>query len=206
MDKPVMIERPILFSGPMVRAILAGAKTQTRRVVKPQYASCSVTWGCKAGSGFGFFFGGHDDLVKCPYGQPGDRLWVRETGWERPIRTARDLREGADTWEKYYYDADGLSEGDHEQFKAWGFKRRPSIYMPRWASRITLEVTGVRVERLQDIGEQDAKAEGVNTKSRGDGTILPSYLFQSLWDSINAKRAPWASNPWVWVISFERCP
>lgn len=185
-----MAERPILFSAPMVRAILNGTKTQTRRVVKPQPVAtrgskkpwCSI-----------------EDLLKtCPYGQPGDRLWVRESGWERPERTPRMMREGADTWEPYYYDADGWIDEDHADFKRWGFRRRPSIHMPRWASRIDLEITAVRVERLQDISEPDAKAEGVDPQF-----LLARTGFVSLWESINGT-ASWDENPWVWVIEFKR--
>src|SRR3990167_5889189 len=149
------LERPIIFSGAMVRAILEGRKTQTRRILKP------VPVGLWAGNLHthtlvGIVNGKHggeeppvDHCWTCPYGKPGDRLWMRENGWERPERSARDMREGADTWKPYYFDA-SIGAADHEQFKEWGFKRRPSIHMPRWASRITLEVTGVRVERLQD--------------------------------------------------------
>lgn len=97
----------------------------------------------------------------------GDRLWVRENGWERPERTPRQMREGADTWAPYYFDADGLSWSDAEEFKAWGFKRRPSIHMPRWASRILLDVTEVRIERLQQIDAVDAIAEGITFTDYG---------------------------------------
>ena len=170
-------ERPILFSGEMVRAILDGRKTQTRRVVKPQPPP----------------LGG---FVKNPYGQPGDRLWVRET-W------ALD--------DKYYYRADG-AVGD--RCGKW----KPSIHMPRAASRITLEITGVRVERLQEITISDIYAEGAITDEwlewRDDvsGVGMPAGsrienerdVWEKLWDSINGKTYPWKSNPWVWVIEFKR--
>ena len=193
-----MKERPILFSGSMVRAILDGSKTQTRRIVKkvPEIMNQRNEF-CVP--------------LPSPYGVTGDRLWVRETGWERPERTARMMREGADTWKKYYYDADGYNnDGDHEQFKAWGFKRRPSIFMPRWASRITLEVTDVRVQRLQEISDDDVQAEGFprDDSPPHDGTRLNAngrrILFNGLWDDINGERAPWASNPWVWCVTFSR--
>lgn len=195
-----MKERPILFSAPMVRAILSGRKTQTRRAIKP--APMMVTdrritpWEGPA-----------DALLKLlaesgrdsPYGQPGDRLWVRENGWERPERTARMMRDGADTWAPYYFDADGITEQEAEDFKAWGFKRRPSIHMPRWASRILLEIVSVRVERLQDISEADAIAEGCYTDP-----ACPAYdAYGSLWEQINGPNS-WAANPWVWVIEFKR--
>lgn len=161
-------ERPIMFSAPMVRAILAGRKTQTRRVVRflpPR---------------------------PCPYGVPGDRLWVRET-W-----CADGLDDGSAPL--YHFRADG----DHDPEATW----RPSIFMPRTACRIVLDVTGVRIERVQDISEADAKAEGPE--------LLPDPMqdtprrwrdsYRTLWDSINGKRAPWDSNPWVWVVEFKVAP
>lgn len=205
-----MKERPILFSAQMVRALLAGTKTQTRRVVKNLDFREAMPFP-ELGS-----------FVKlCPYGQPGDRLWVRESGWERPERTAKMMREGADTWPRFACAADGWSEQDRADFKAWGFKPRPSIHMPRWASRITLEITGVRVERLQDIGEADAIAEGVTTiwpdgprddKGPNHYTIKVgdvSYnaptaagAYAMLWDVINGPGS-WEANPFVWVVTFR---
>jgi hypothetical protein len=214
-----MTERPILFSGPMVRAILReiDPKTQTRRPIKfdigePERLSNAAEarpfkadqrmrdWDPKRvvtfwrdGRPFGMMF---------PW-EVGSRLWVRETGWERPERTPRMMRDGADTWKRYYYDADGLPQSDHEQFKEWGFKRRPSIFMPRWASRVTLEVTGVRVERLQVISSEDAEAEGVQCQPMSAKGFVDYY--RALWDSLNAKRGyGWEKNPWVWVINFRR--
>lgn len=218
-----MKERPILFSAPMIRAILDGRKTITRRVVKPQprftdpqHQSVDPPndgneWTWWAGNVTQGIY--HE--ARCPYGKPGDRLWVRESGWERPHRTFKMLRDGADTWERYYYDADGYkNEGDKEQFKQWGFKRRPSIHMPRWASRIDLEITGIRVERLQDISEADAAAEGVTREdsdvgriywhdSRSDWSKDPRHAYEQLWQSINGPQS-WEANPWVWVIEFKR--
>lgn len=204
-----MKTRPILFSAPMVRAILNGTKTQTRRAVNDRRIesappACFFQW----------------LRERCPYGQPGDRLWVRETGWERPERTLRMMREGADTWDRYYYDADGLVDSDHDQFKEWGFKRRPSIHMPRWASRILLEITAVRLERLQTISAADAIAEGVcelplQAAERGcwwtgdvaAGAALhgrtPSGAYRLLWEAIN-NPGSWDANPLVWVIEFKR--
>lgn len=174
-----------MFSSPMVRAILQGRKTQTRRA-------------CKLDVRHGMPDGELTSLLKCcPYGQPGDRLWVRESGWERPERTAKMMHEGADTWEPYYYDADGYMKKDGEQFTSWGFKRRPSIHMPRWASRITLEITGVRVERLHDISEEDAVAEGV---PRYSGAL---FEFCQIWKALNGPGS-WNANPWVWAIEFKR--
>ncbi|MBU9579574.1 hypothetical protein KTE26_14160 [Ralstonia mannitolilytica] len=189
-------ERPILFSGAMVRAILDGRKTQTRRVAK-------LT-----------FWPRESDVLLCPFGRPGDRLWVRENGWERPERTPKMMRDGADTWAPYYFDADGYSEQDKADFKAWGFKRRPSIHMPRTASRITLEITAVRVERLNDCSEEDARAEGITDggctqcgNPEPCGCQNPSHdareSYVHLWEQINGAGS-WHANPWVWVVEFKR--
>ena len=230
-----MKERPILFSAPMVRAILAGTKTQTRRVVKRQPADLwpdGVECYSDARGPFRVDLANVrvrlDDNglsydaaccfagpIACSYGQPGDRLWVRETGWERPERSRRMLSEGADTWVPFYYDADGWDEQDHADFKAWGFKRRPSIHMPRWASRILLEIVSVRVERLQEISAQDAVSEGVTQQMRSDmgwaaeeseetfNARQARSTFGMLWESINGAGS-WAANPFVWVVEFKR--
>lgn len=217
-----MRERPILFSAPMVLAILEGRKSQTRRVCKVQPVvrpdlspSGLLAWLVNVGT---YMFGDKpmpEFVSRCPYGQPGDRLWVRETGWERPIRTPRQMREGADTWPKFAYDADGWSDDDHADFKRWGFRRRPSIHMPRWASRILLEVTAVRVERLRDISEADATAEGVyadaacNGMFTADGNTYTTKqdgavgAYAELWESLHGYDA-WDANPWVWVVEFKR--
>lgn len=185
-----MTSRPILFSPVMVQAILADRKTQTRRMVDRALVDDLIDNGANI-------------LHRSPYGQPGDRLWVRESGWQRPERTPKMMRDGADTWAPYYYDADIiLLNDDREQFKAWGFKRRPSIHMPRWACRLELEITALRVERLDDITEADTMAEGVTPI---EGLAYPHLAaFRNLWDQINGKRCPWHSNPWVWVVSFKQ--
>lgn len=203
-----MTERPILFSGAMVRAILQSQKQQTRRVLRDQnpvdLGACmyGAHLSRRAVHDHGKLVGTRLAPVHCPYGVPGDRLWVRENGWERPERTPRMMREGADTWSPYYFDADGLTDTDQDQFKAWGFKRRPSIHMPRWACRMVLEVTGVRVERLQDISHDDACAEGIENTRGGKAACVARY--RQLWDSLNADRGyGWANNPFVWVVSFR---
>jgi hypothetical protein len=188
-----MTDRPIIFSAPMVRAILDGRKTQTRRAIRPVPII----------NGVGAIFDEGDrqeDFVEpywvfpetCKYGKPGDLLWVRETWTQYPIELNP---EPCDAWYK------ATSNGPPPPFK-W----RPSIHMPRWASRITLRITDIRVERLQDISEDDAKAEGVGYKNPGylpgtKGNWIGSFAY--LWNKINGAGA-WESNPWVWVISFER--
>jgi len=205
----IMKERPILFSGPMVRAILEGRKTQTRRVAKTDGLDLVGPCGNSA-TGDVFLVGrdwvGNTVTVKCPYGLVGDRLWVRETwgnGWtSKPVET-----------DALCYKATPLKEQGFKICHRW----RPSIHMPRWASRITLEITAVRVERLQDITEEDAKAEGADrglwmpglgifmgpTDEENDKRCSYKQGFEFLWSSINGPES-WASKPWVWVIEFRR--
>ena len=182
--------RPILFSSNMVRAILSGTKTQTRRAVNPQPDDHMVRMGkiYTAPRHLGRYIGAV--VERKPRWRSGEYLWVRESGWERPERTARDLREGADTWPPFAYDADGLDEQDVDDFKRWGWKRRPSIFMPRSASRILLELTAVRIERLHDITEADARAEGAPFhKVVGDtnGWYPEGYRagYKAIWERIN---------------------
>ncbi|PTL79076.1 hypothetical protein [Vitiosangium sp. GDMCC 1.1324] len=200
-------ERPILFSGSMVRAILDGRKNQTRRVITPVQPDVRGLWpgGRTPGSLPG----------DCPYGQPGDRLWVRETHWIGPL-ARNSAGDRCPTWHglPYSVSPDGCSAAFYKE----GFDRseprwRPSIHMPRWASRLTLEVTGVRVERLQDISEEDARAEGVERDAKYPdrwknyvGEVSgPDAVdsFFSLWASIHGT-ASWDANPWVWVVAFRR--
>jgi hypothetical protein len=182
------VERPILFSGPMVRAILDGRKTETRRIVKPQPPNAYLPPE-----------GPFKDRMGGPYGEPGDRLWVRETwcrgeAWYPASTYAYRADYEASEWTEHV-DHDPLAGAKSFNCMACGFERwRPGIHMPRAACRIELVVTGVRVERLQDITEGDAMAEGTGGRAG----------FAALWESINARRAPWASNPWVWVVGFSR--
>lgn len=198
-----MKERPILFSAPMVRALLAGTKTQTRRAVKPQpriLAGELLCWKDDALT---------DDQMgkRCPYGQPGDRLWVREA-WLDLQGTGIERVTGDPSRYAYAADTPSGSHGD-ECRKTYGLKWRPSIHMPRAASRITLEITGVRVERLQDISEADAQAEGCSLEfmtPTGDDSGSAIYGpggYLELWESINGARS-WEANSWVWVIEFRR--
>lgn len=197
-------ERPILFSGPMVSAILEGRKTVTRRPVKIQPRSK----GDIGSYGLGQPFIRHPDPTKrnpeCPYGRPGDRLWVREA-WAADAQvdsiTPRDLSHG----EPIAYPADGSIRQTGCAMISQG-RGRPSIHMPRWASRILLEVTDVRVERLQDISEEQAEAEGVGFLRHvpdADETLTAAQLFECLWSSINGDDS-WNGNPWVWVVEFRR--
>lgn len=196
-----MKERPILFSAPMVRAILDGRKTQTRRVVKPQFDDdATITIG-EIGTSRGVAYvgnsqsGGLVTRVPCRYGQPGDLLWVRET-WRTESDAYNDLSPSLLSGEEtILYDADG----DWSLNKTVG-RGRPSIHMPRWASRITLKITDVRVEHLQSITFNDAKAEGVEYEK---GYTDPRLAFLRLWESINGEDS-WGLNPWVWVVEFER--
>jgi len=200
-------DRPILFSGPMVRAILAGTKTQTRRLVKdargafwdhagwkPSVEGDCIAWRPADG---GEVFGAGAPSPRL-YAHPGDRLWVRET-WSQ--QDARDLGLGA-SHTIYAATAEGRE-------RALATRWRPSIHMPRWASRITLPVVSVRVERLQDIDGRGVLADGVEN-GHANPTMgvrwenAQRMAFEKLWNSLNAKRAPWASNPWVWVVTWSK--
>lgn len=247
-----MKERGILFSAPMVRALLAGAKTQTRRALKlpPAVVKRGIhprmdEWmPNRYTKGSGQYAGGNPDFtgdqppgllvtcldgtcqrVPCLYGVPGDRLWVRET-WARRLDedhlSPSELKPG---WAWYWADSQTCNTG----CAGAAGKRRVSIHMPRWASRITLEVTEVRVQRLQSISEEDAQAEGLTCLSKDGGRTfkwgipdrdgLPGQdddgehwqkwsltardAYARLWDDINGAGS-WASNPWVWALSFRR--
>jgi len=178
-----MKERPILFSGPMVRAILDGSKTQTRRTFKgttehkgpynPAYMEAH-----QQANGWGSI---------CPHGTPGDRLWVRETWAHEKDGTGCSDDTGV------LYRATDLGWDD----EGTGLRWRPSIFMPRAASRILLEITDVRVQRLQEISEEDARAEGC------EPFAYPRDRFQGLWDTIHGPGS-WHANPWVWAITFRR--
>lgn len=185
-----MNEKPILFSSEMVRAILEGRKTQTRRVIKPQPTEPSVI----KQSGAGIVVFDHSKMT-CPYGMQGDHLWVRETF----MYDGADVRPASGKFDnRVIYRASNPEYGE-------AFKWKPSIHMPRWASRITLEIVKVRVERVQDITGEDARTEGCIEIVSNGWVQKPTALFAQLWDSINSKRGfPWAWNPWIWVIEFKR--
>ena len=203
-----MKERPILFSAPMVRALLAGTKTQTRRIFKPErmtwdangrYTTYAMRGGELSITGSGPFKPS-SWLHYCPYGQPGDRLWVRETHGYGGDAYVPDIHFRA-------------TDPDAPVLGRW----HPSIHMRRIDSRITLEITEVRVERLQDITIEDAKAEGawgpddsiVDKVAKHFGIDVfsanPCKAFQMLWEQINGQGS-WAENPWVWVVDFKGLP
>lgn len=210
-----MKERPILLSAQMVNALRQGRKTQTRRKCKRQPTpelfqtsyrlrqnypnpGTSTWWTADKDQLFPVLIDG----VDCPYGKPGDKLWCKETwaaNWMYNDVRANEARtnprlEGDNLW----FRADGDLPGTHGWSSNLRGKWRPSIFMPRWASRILLEITAVRVERLQNISNEDALAEGVELR----GKLRPWALYRELWESINGPGS-WEANPWVWVIEFK---
>jgi hypothetical protein len=215
-------ERPILFSAPMVRAVLAGTKTQTRRIAKfPPTTSAFVVSPERDGKWWptnrGDYVGGG---IVCPYGEPGDRLWVRETHAQFAVGNRSGVAPQCVAY-RATCDEDGgfdyVNNGD-EIMRLKVTKWTPAIYMPRWASRITLEVTRVRVERLHDITEEDARMEGVTPYVPGHGAATEDELnaepglrsprmyrfgFEQVWCDINGSES-WDANPWVWVVEFKR--
>lgn len=193
--------RPILFSGPMVKAILTGVKTQTRRVIDMRpLAHSGQTFRVLSEHGAAFYGDISGDLYwrRCPYGAPGDRLWVRETWCCITGDIASDEPSRLDA---VAYRADDSEANEViSSARAW----KPSIHMPRAYSRITLEAIAVRVERVQDISEEDAQAEGVDYYD-GAASVPARERFAALWNSINAARGyGWDANPWVFVIEFRR--
>lgn len=204
-------ERPILFSGPMVRALLTGTKTQTRRVVQgapadwapigPEvYSPTVVDRNGDEQPGPDAYGAGNDDgsdWIRCPYGQPGDRLWVREAWRTEPALDPCPPREIALVGAPVQYEA-----GPHAD--VLGGKLRPSMFMPRSLARIALLVTGVRVERLQDISRGDAMAEGCPFPNMARGED-PRVWYEDLWCDLNGADS-WRANPWVWVVEFRKTP
>jgi len=212
-----MIERPILFSGEMVLAILAGRKTQTRRVLQRQPGQNNrleikkALRGQKTKRWVAINISDPDLLNHCPYGKPGDRLWVRETFWEYG-RFALPAWDGADDEDAYWMTTGKISYTEPEKNRPDSayepyWRKRPSIHMPRWASRIDLRVTNVRVERVQEATPEDIVAEGAwrESWSCDEDYSQVHEAWMDLWDSINAKRGyGWDVDPWVWVVEFER--
>ena len=207
MNQTTIKERPILFSGEMVRAILEGRKTQTRRIMKPQPSSAphipeiqhreksTAIWPCETHPGQDYF-------AVCPYGLVGDRLWVREC-WSQ---NNEQISDSVMDTRVVYRATSGRPATDNGVSKPW----RPSSHMPRWASRITLEITGIRVERLQAISYRDCLAEGCPPVPCYDDAPEPETIlaaiqgnYQSRWESTNGPGS-WNANPWVWVLTFKR--
>jgi hypothetical protein len=216
-----MKERPILFSGSMIRQILAGNKTQTRRVIKFPSGDSGINFpmavkidGCYEWIFWSTaLFNNRDftqkaykcgDGIKCPYGQPGDQLWVRETWWINPNDITTQCKDFVIYRQEYSGPKPRLG---------W----LSPIFMPRWACRLILEITNINVERLQDIRPRDCLAEGIEDdvclmSNEPVSKPIPYEIaikiarnrFQELWDSLNTKRGyPWSSNPWVWKIEFK---
>lgn len=186
-----LIERPILMNAEMVRATLADRKTQTRRIIERKDAEFPLDYL----DGMFRFTNGDVVALECPYGEPGDRLWVRETWqtWGEFDRLhANDIR--VEARRSLNYPADGST---------WTARRRPSIDMPRWASRILLEITDVRVQRLQHINSEDAEAEGNFSFSDEHGWHSAEEGFCHSWEAINGDGS-WYENPLVWAITFKR--
>ena len=238
-----MKETGIIMSGDHPVKCRDGTKTLTRRLWGLKEINKSPEEWCISGHvgaewGFGNLYGEDDLIIKCPYGQVGDNLWVRETwaelGWhenaEDIIHSIRDDKGGLR--DIIYFeecpDFKWLDDDGGSAFRKDGFPKscwKPSIFMPRWASRITLEITEIKVERLQEITEEDALAEGIiisqgtwqrierdadtqRLKLVGEPQPYTArYHFEALWDSLNAKRGyGWEVNPWVWVVSFKLAP
>ncbi|HEJ7969447.1 hypothetical protein PTR50_01095 [Serratia nevei] len=209
-----MKERPVIFNGEMVRAILDGRKTQTRRVMKPQPEPCYRGGHWWPSNAFKTMLhieeqmqngqGGWKGLAgyACPFGRVGDRLWVRETFMDL-TGTGIEATTGKFEGLAYRADTPAGSYGD-EVRKDYGLKWTPSLHMPRKACRILLEITAVRVERLNDISEEDAKAEGVKAGvCPGHEHMMHQVAFSELWQSIYGEES-WRANPWVWVIEFKQ--
>lgn len=207
-------ERPIIMGADSVRALLDGRKTQTRRVIVPQpqhgwefepYHTQHVV--LKPGERRPYFFCTVGDMLewRCPYGDPGDRLWVRETfaivprtAYRASVGVCQTLRPD----DPYNHDA-AIYRACFDRAISHSVWRSP-IHMPRWASRLILTITAVRVERLQDISEADALADGGWTYGACPIHKDPRGSYAALWDALNAKRGfPWSGNPFVWAITFD---
>lgn len=251
---PTVRERPILFAAPLVRAILDGKKTQTRRLIKPQPTRSlphtkpinggdsgenwtmhhPLGWKWQKNKGWSSFVADDADskfvdclACDCPFGRAGDRLWVKET-WRPRIAHSHgeDACDCADVTLRYEADGAERFVDDRGVPHEWMMPKAAArgnvspLLMPRWASRITLEITNVRVQRLQDISEEDARAEGATRDSEpcdhkrlsceDIGCMGPGYRssFAQLWSDLNGREGPlsWAANPFVWVIDFRRLP
>ncbi len=207
-----MKERPIIFSSDMVKAILEGKKTQTRRVMKPQPVFKDKQVELDTVVSFTYQWKGNAKFY-CPYGKVGDRLWVRERLHRHIIISADKLKQRYNPEHGITYSVDGVEMlvGERGFPVGWTFGKKrviSSIHMPRWASRITLEITDIRVERLQEIRQEGAFIEGVermpNFKKKYGMNCRGAFI--DLWNSLAKKGFMWNDDPWVWVISFRRLP
>jgi len=218
-------EKPIIFGSEMVKAVLSGYKTQTRRVIK-RPEQWMIEFDGEAHRASDQYGDSYDILEVCPYGKIGAQLWVREKwrigAWNENGEIAIDYANGdclpyvevpdPDAHEKLWIQCTdecikkGVEENEEGHY-SWDkgsspLKWRPSIFMPRWASRIQLEITDIRVERVQDITDSNATAEGIVTAPTS--IVTPRMSFKKLWDSINAKRGySWDKNPWCWCLTFK---
>lgn len=199
-----MKERGLIFNGEMVRAILDGRKTQTRRIMKNQpagdFPQTPALIRNVVGAGFQWYgHYGESGIFNCPFGAVGDRIWVRET-WAEAGASAPDLKLYRADYPKHvptHYE--NVPSADEIRWT-------PSIHMPRWASRLTLEITGVRVERLASVSDEDAGKEGYPANPAPYGGTMNKWLwFRGLWDSIYPDQS-FKHNPWVWVIEFKVVP
>lgn len=220
-----MKERGMIFNGEMVRAILDGRKTQTRRImaIQPEHSELGLrrVIDSKNGRDNGKYFWSQSDarglkmrskVFGCPYGEVGDRIWVRET-YQGPLFDYEHMESYLEDSSKFekpefcVYRADGnpapeFYDADDNLHCGW----RPSIHMPRWASRLTLEITGVRVELLASVSDEDAGKEGYPANPAPYGGTMDKWLwFRQLWDSIYPEQS-FKHNPWVWVIEFKVVP
>jgi len=234
-----MRERPILLNGDMVRAVLNGSKTQTRRIMKVQPSADFSPMNMELETGFTarwytpgvvdkdgylqpakkqvFGVASEDQGYICPFGAVGDLLWVRETWSDVNLEGISAIAYRADEGLRFLTNDDDDGDEDDPRLEKYSFANwypdlisgtegiwRPSIHMPRWASRITLEITGVRVERLASVSNDDARAEGYPADRAADGGKSDPWLwFRDLWDGIYPEQS-FKVNPWVWVIEFKR--
>lgn len=229
------MERPIIFDTEMVRAILDNRKTQTRRIIKPKPEPREMIGAPKSFLAFGydstpnsrkchpaFGFVTENEYFKCPYGKPGDLLYVRETFFNIAIFTSCLQVRFEDVYD-YGSGERIIYKADNHPIIDFNYKWKPSIHMPKKYARIWLKIKDIRVERVQNISKEDAKYEGIErvggvfscspyknyafgkSRKRKLHCSSPIRSFQTLWDSINKKRGyGWAVNPWVWIVEFER--
>ena len=207
--KGTIMEHPILFSTEMVKAILEGRKTQTRRVIKENLLR--LFWDEP-------ILDQNEKLKYCPYGQVGDKLWARETHYSYGRWILDGFNKTGSPRYKFDIEPNGAVYFENNKPSPeniikksdtrYGWAKRPSIFLFRGNSRLTLEITEIRVQRLQEISEADAMAEGTQSVTELKGKHVQAVwserqAYKNIWDSINGKTHPWESNPWVWAITFK---